>query len=205
MENLAKIDAPIHELLARRWSPRAFAERDVDPAALRSLLEAARWAPSSFNAQPWAFLVATRRDPAEHERLVSVLSEGNRIWAQQAPVLMLSLAQLNFARDGKPNRHAWHDVGLATGHLMIQATAMGLVVHAMAGFSPEKARELYAIPPGWEPVAALAVGYPGEPGRLPEHLRDRERAPRVRKPIEEFVFTGRWGQRAALAAKELQA
>ncbi len=194
MEKLAPPDFPIHDLLRRRWSPRAFSDRLVEPEKLRSLLEAARWAPSSFNEQPWAYLVATRNDPEEYARLLSVLVEGNIAWAHRAPVLMLSLAKLNFERNGKPNRHAFHDVGLASANLVTQATALGLAVHQMAGFQVEKARELYGIPAGWEPVAAIALGYPGETDSLPEPIRQRELAPRTRKPLEQFVFTGRWGQ-----------
>jgi len=201
MEKPAQTGFPIHELLRRRWSPRAFSDRPVEPQKLRSLLEAARWAPSSYNEQPWAYLVATREDPEEHARMLSVLVEGNMAWAQRAPVLMLSLARLHFERNGKPNRHAFHDVGLATAQLVTQATALGLVVHQMAGFHAEKARELFGIPEDWEPVAAIALGYPGEPESLPESLRQREFAPRTRKPLEQFIFTGRWGQTSELVAR----
>ena len=205
MEKLAPTDFPIHDLLRRRWSPRTFADRPVEPEKLRSLLEAARWAPSSFNEQPWAYLVATRNDPEEYARLLSVLVEGNIAWAQRAPVLMLSLAKLNFERTGKPNRHAFHDVGLASANLVIQATALGLAVHQMAGFHAEKARELYGIPAGWEAVAAIALGYPGEADSLPEPIRQRELARRARKPLEQFVFTGRWGEASRLVSPALTA
>ncbi len=198
MEKPVKTDFPIHDLLARRWSPRAFSERPVEPDKLRRLLEAARWAPSSYNEQPWAYLVATLEDAAEHARLLSVLVEGNIAWAKRAPVLMLSIAKLNFEHNGKPNRHAFHDVGLASANLVLQATAMGLAVHQMAGFHAEKARELFGIPEGWEPVAAIALGYPGEPDALPEPIRQRELAPRTRKPLGQFVFTGRWGEASPL-------
>jgi len=200
MENREKTNFPIHDLLARRWSPRAFSDRPVEPEKLRSLLEAARWAPSSYNEQPWAYLVATREDPVEHARLLSVLVEGNVAWAQRAPILLLSIARLNFERSGKPNRHAFHDVGMASASLVFQATALGLVVHQMAGFSVEKARELYGIPEDWDPVAALALGYQGKPDSLPERIRERELAPRTRKPLEQFIFTGRWGEVSPLVA-----
>ena len=198
MEKPANTDFPVHDLLRRRWSPRAFADRPVEPEKLSSLLEAARWAPSSYNEQPWAYLLATREQPAEFARLLSVLVEGNIAWAQRAPVLMLSLARLNFERNGRPNRHAFHDVGLASENLVIQATAMGLAVHQMAGFQVDKAREVFNIPEGWEPAAAIALGYPGEADSLPEPLRTRELAPRTRKPLEQFVFAGRWGEVAPL-------
>jgi len=194
MEKPADTQYPIHELLRRRWSPRAFSDRRVEPDTLRSLLEAARWAPSSYNEQPWSFIVATKDDPAEFSRLLSCLVEGNIQWAQHAPVLMVSVARLSFEDDGKPNRHAFHDVGLAVANLIVQATALGLVVHQMAGIFPDKIRELYGIPEGYEAVAGIALGYPGDPQSLPEGLRKREMAPRERNPVTEFVFTGRWGQ-----------
>jgi nitroreductase len=202
MQKLAETRYPIHELLRERWSPRAFADRMVEPEKLRSLLEAARWAPSSFNEQPWSFIVATKEHPGEYERLLSCLVEGNVRWAQHAPVLMLSVARLAFERNQKPNRHAFHDVGLAVENLVIQATALGLAVHQMAGFHVDKARELFSIPDGHEPVAALVLGFPGDPAGLPEDLREREVAPRIRKPLESFVFSGQWGQSSPLVHRK---
>ncbi len=204
MENAARTDFPVDDLIRRRWSPRAFADRPVEPEKLRSLLEAARWAPSSFNQQPWAYVVATREEPEAFARLLSALMEGNRVWAARAPLLMLSVAKLNFDHNGQANRHAFHDVGLATANLVTQATAMGLSVHQMAGFDAAKARELFGIPEGWEPVAAIALGYPGEASSLPAPLRDRELARRARKPLEEFVFSGRWGHTAPLVSPALE-
>jgi nitroreductase len=201
MEKPADAQYPILDLLRRRWSPRAFADRLVEPEKLRGLLEAARWAPSSYNEQPWSFLVATKDDPENFQRLLSCLVEGNQAWAQFAPVLMISIARLNFAQNGQPNRHAFHDVGLAAENLVIQAMALDLMVHQMAGFYPDKAREVFRIPPGYEPVAAIAVGYPGEPDRLPEKLRQRELAPRTRKMLREFVFGGEWGRPAGMVAQ----
>jgi len=198
MRKLAETRYPIHELLRERWSPRAFADRMVEPEELRSLLEAARWAPSSFNEQPWSFIVATKQHPGEYERLLSCLVEGNVRWAQHAPVLMLSVAKLAFERNQKPNRHAFHDVGLAVENLVIQGMALGLFVHQMAGFHVDRAREVYGIPEGYEPVAAMAIGYLDDPGRLPDDLRERELAPRTRKPLESFVFSGQWGQPSPL-------
>lgn len=204
MENAARTDFPVDDLIRRRWSPRAFADRPVEPEKLRSLLEAARWAPSSFNQQPWAYVVATREEPEAFARLLSALMEGNRVWAARAPLLMLSVAKLNFDHNGQANRHAFHDVGLATANLVTQATAMGLSVHQMAGFDAAKARELFGIPDGWEPVAAIALGYRGEASSLPAPLRDRELARRARKPLEEFVFSGRWGHTAPLVSPALE-
>lgn len=192
MEKPADVTYPIHALLQRRWSPRAFDERPVEPDKLRSLFEAARWAPSSSNEQPWHFIVGTKAEPPAHDRLVACLMEGNRKWAFRAPVLMLSVARLNFEDEGTANRHAWHDTGMAVFSLCVQATALGLVVHQMAGFEIEKARADLGIPAGYEPVAMIAVGYPGDPAALPEYLREREVAPRERKPVIEFVSNGRW-------------
>jgi nitroreductase len=198
MEKPAETQYSIHELLQRRWSPRAFSGRRVKPDILRSLLEAARWAPSSYNEQPWSFIVATKDDQAEHGRLLSCLVEGNIQWAQHAPVLMVSVAKLRFDENHERNRHAFHDVGLAVANFVVQATALGLAVHQMAGIFPDKIRELYGIPEDYEPVAGIALGYPGDPDTLPERLRQRELAQRARKPIREFVFAGRWGQPSPL-------
>lgn len=201
MEKPAPTDNPIHELLRRRWSPRAFAARMVEPEKLRSLWEAARWAPSCFNEQPWSLVIATREDKTDYDRLLSCLTESNRTWAHHAPVLMLSVAKLYFEEDGKPNRHAFHDVGLAVENLAIQAVALNLFVHQMAGFSIERAREQFGIPERYEPVAMIAVGYPGDPSILPDRLREREFRPRSRKAITEFVFSGVWGKTSPLATK----
>lgn len=184
---------PIHDLLARRWSPRSFDERPVEDSLVQSLLEAARWAPSSNNEQPWRFIVATKNHHADWTRLFDCLAEGNRRWAILAPVLILSIARMQFEEDETPNRHAFHDTGLATENLVLQATAHGLVAHQMAGFDIEKARVDLGIPAGYEPVAMIAVGYPGDPVALPERLRERELRPRDRRPMTEWAFSGQWG------------
>lgn len=190
----AENEYEIEELIAKRWSPRAFSTQAIEPEKVRSLLEAARWAASCFNEQPWSFIVAPKTDAEEFERLLDCLVESNRRWAQHAPLLMLSVARLNFERNNKPNRHAFHDVGQAVASLTLQATALGLVVHQMAGFEIEKARREYDLPEGFEPVAAIAVGYQGDASKLPEDLRERELAPRTRRAQESFVFKGKWGK-----------
>lgn len=192
MEKPADVDHPIHDLLRRRWSPRAFSDRVVEPETLQSLFEAARWAPSSNNEQPWHFIVGTKDDAHAHDRLFQCLKEGNKKWAFRAPVLMLSVARLNFEDEDTPNRHAWHDTGMAVFSLTVQATALGLVVHQMAGFDVNKARADLKIPAGYDPVAMIAVGYPGDPDELPDSLRGRELKPRERKPVTEFVSSGTW-------------
>ena len=197
MEKLADTQFPIHDLLRRRWSPRAFDERLIEPEKLRSLFEAARWAPSSNNEQPWRFLVATKEHKAEYDRLFSFLVEGNQQWAHHAPALLLSVATLLFD-DGSPNRHALHDTGMAVENLALQATALGLIAHQMAGFRIEQARADCQIPEGYEPVAMMAVGYPGDPAVLSDRLRAREAQTRVRKPLMEFVYSATWKQPSSL-------
>lgn len=186
MENLATLDHPIHSLIERRWSPYAFADKPVDSADLHSLLEAARWAPSSYNEQPWRFIVATRDDPENFQRLLDCLVPANQEWASKVPVLMLSVAALSFAQNGKPNRHALHDVGLASATLALQATNIGLAVHFMSGFDVDRARENFAIPDGFEPAAAIAVGHP-----LDDPAADGP-PPRERRSVEAFAYAGAW-------------
>lgn len=194
IEKPAENQFPIHELIRERWSPRAFSAEMVEPEKLLSLFEAARWAASCFNEQPWSFIVATKDKGEEFARVLGCLVEANARWAQHAPVLMLSVASLNFAHNGKPNRHAFHDVGQAVASLTVQATALGLVVHQMAGFSPAKARTEFAIPDDYEAVAAIALGYQGDPASLPDDLRQKELAPRTRRTADSFVFRSKWGQ-----------
>lgn len=198
MEKRAKTDHSIHELLARRWSPRAFADKPVPREVLVRLLEAARWAPSSYNEQPWAFLVATKDRPEEFAKLLGCLVEFNQSWAKAAPVLMLTVTRHAFVKNGQPNRHAFHDVGLAMAQLTVQATHEGVFVHQMAGIEVEKAKREYGIPDGWEAVAGAAIGYLGDVDALPEPLRSREKAAPERKPLRDFVFGGTWGTRAAV-------
>ena len=198
MEKPADTHFPIHDLLSRRWSPRAFAERPVEPEKIQRVLEAARWAASCFNEQPWVFIIATAGQPAEHSKLLSCLVEGNQVWAKRAPLLMITVAKQHFDHNGQPNRHAFHDVGLAVGNLVVQATAMDLVVHQMAGILPEVIRECFSLPSGYEPVTGLAIGYQGDLNTLPEEIREREGAPRSRKALPEFVFAKTWGQNPEL-------
>ena len=193
MEKPAESQYQIHDLIKRRWSPRAFEERPVEPEKLRSLFEAARWAPSSNNEQPWRFLVATKENKAEYDRFFQCLVEGNQKWVHRVPVLILSVAKLTFD-DGSANGHALHDVGLAAENLVLQATALGLASHQMAGFHVDKARSEFQIPTGFDAVAMIAIGYPGDVSALEERARQRELAPRQRNAISEFVFSGAWGK-----------
>ena len=193
-EKRASTDHPIQELLAARWSPYAFRDQPVPEADLRSLFEAARWAPSSYNEQPWTYIVATKEHPEQFQQLLSCLIEANQVWAQAAPVLALGVVNLRFARNDKVNRAAAHDLGLATGSLLVEATARGLFVHQMIGILPERAREVFGIPAGSEAWTGLAIGYRGDPTKLSDVLQQRELMPRQRKPLSQFVFSGTWGK-----------
>jgi nitroreductase len=182
----------VHELLARRWSPCSIdPNRPVSRLAVLTLLEAARIAPSCFNEQPWRFLVFDADDPEALQRARGCLIPGNS-WAQQAPVLILTAAAERWEKDGCPNRHAQHDVGLASENLALQATSLGLAVHFMAGFDNARARQIFHIPEEFTLMAMVAIGYPAETEMLPEKLRARELAPRQRRPIDEIAFRGRW-------------
>ncbi len=192
MEKPAATAHPIEPLLQRRWSSRAFAPRPVGRDVLLRLFEAARWAPSSYNEQPWSYIVATQENPERLKEAQSVLTPGNA-WACKAPVLVCSVAHLTFARNGRPNRHALHDIGAASENLLLQATALGLFGHQMAGFDVEKARAVFQVPEGYEPVAMMALGYPAALETLTAEERAHEERPRVRRPTEEFVFDGRFG------------
>ena len=192
MNKRAETDHEIHTLLAERWSPVAYDPRPIPDELLGSLLEAARWAPSCFNDQPWFFVVARRQETEEFERMLECLVEGNREWARNASVLMITAVRTTFQRNRKPNRFAAHDLGLAVGGLLVQATEMGLVVHQMGGFDPAKAREIYGIPEDIEPMTAVAIGYRDDPSILSRDLRTREMQPRQRKPLSSFVFSGDW-------------
>lgn len=200
MEKPANNDHPVHELLKRRWSPRAFGDKPVEREKLLSLLEAARWTASSFNEQPWRYIVATKDTNEEYDRLLGCLMEKNQQWAKNAPVLMISFAKQTFSRNNKPNRVALHDVGAAAAQLTAEATNQGLFVHQMAGIDQEKIRKTYQVPDDFEVVAGIAIGYPGNPDSLPEDFREGEMEPRERKPSKEFVFSGQWDRISPLVA-----
>ena len=190
---MATATHPINELVARRWSPRAFDEaRAVERHKLLALLEAARWAPSCFNEQPWRYLVFDDSDAAALERARACLIDFNA-WARKAPVLILSVACERF-KNGTPNRHAQHDLGLATENLVLEAVHQDLVVHQMGGFDAARARREFAIPDGHTPMAMIAIGYAtaGPPDQLPASLRAMELQPRQRKRLDEIAFSGRW-------------
>jgi nitroreductase len=174
----------IDTLIEQRFSPKHFADRVMSEAQLHQLFEAARRAPSSYNEQPWRFIYATREQPEAYQQLLSCINDHNHQWAKNAPVLMLSLAKKHFSRNGKPNRHAWHDTGTAIGFLLLKATELDLYVHQMAGFFPDKAHEIFSISNEYDPVAMMAVGY----------LGDEENPNKPRKAVSEFAFAGSWSQ-----------
>ncbi len=196
LNKTATTNYPIHPLLAERWSPRAFADQPIPADVLGSLLEAARWAPSSRNEQPWRFVVVRREDEAAHARMVEVLSGNNRLWAGRAPLLIVGIAKKTVSQSGAPNSHAWYDLGQAVAHLSVQASAAGLHVHQMGGFDRTKAQVVLEIPDDFDPVVTIAVGYLGDLADLPEQLQARETAARSRRPLQESVFDGKWGEAA---------
>ena len=194
MEKPAETTYQISDLIKRRWSPRAFTQVPVTAGQLHALFEAARWAASSFNEQPWRFVVATQQEEDKYQALLGLLNERNRGWAGRAPVLILSVAKLTFDRNGKPNRHAYHDVGQAFANMALEATHLGLAVHAMGGFDVAKAREDLAIPEDYDPVAMIVVGQSGDFDDLPDELKADELAPRTRNPSKDFVYSGKFGE-----------
>jgi nitroreductase len=186
---------PIHELLAVRWSPRAFdASRPVTREQITALIEAARWAPSCFGDEPWRFLVWDRAtEEAGWQRAFDCLSPGNQSWVKNVPLLLAAVASPAFDHNGKPNRWAQYDTGAASENLVLQAVALGLSAHQMGGFDIDKLRTEFGIPDGFTPMAMIAVGYQAAPDLLAEEQRAKELAPRARKPHEARFFAGKWG------------
>ena len=176
-----------------RKSIVTFAEQSIDPEELHLLFEAARWAPSSNNQQPWRFIVGTKENSEHYNRLFDCLKEGNQAWAIHAPVLVLSIAERTFDYKDRDNPYAWHDVGLATGNLLNQAASMGIFVHVMGGFYRDKARETFKLPSRYEPVSMMAIGYRGNITAFPPQFQERENKVRQRKELSELVYNGDWG------------
>lgn len=191
MRKTAETAYPVHPLIAERWSPRAFAPEPIKEADLMPLFEAARWAASSYNLQPWHFVYGLRGQPA-FDAILGCLVPGNAAWAGRAGALVIAVARV-VRDDGIANRHAVHDLGQSLASLALQATADGLVVHQMSGFDPDKARAALGVPEGFEPLTAVAIGRPAGPDDPPdERTRDREKAPRARRTVAEFAYPGRW-------------
>lgn len=175
MEKHAVTRFPVHELIKSRWSPRAFAAELPSWEELASMLEAARWAPSSFNGQPWRFIIGRKDQKDLYEKILFCLREKNQLWAKQAPVLGILVIGQDFEYNGKPNRWADFDGGLAMAQFILQAEALGWSAHIMAGFHRDKARETFGIPENFEPCVAFAVGRRGDPDTLPEDFPEQER------------------------------
>ena len=187
---------PIHGLLADRWSPRAFdSDRPVEIEKLQAVLEAARWAPSCFNDQPWRFIVCNRHtDKDAWENAAAVLADKNQLWARQAPVLILVCSDGLFGHNSQQNRWAQFDAGAASMSMCLQATAAGLFTHQMGGFDLAAAKSVFEIPAAVTPLAMMALGYQGRIENLDAAFVDAEQQPRVRKPAADIVFEGRWRQ-----------
>lgn len=192
MNRTAPTEHPIHDLLRERWSPYAFdPNRTVSQADLQALFEAARWAMSSYNAQPWRYIVGVReRNPEVWEQVHGVLVAGNQPWAMNAPVLALGVVEHNFEHNDKPNKAAVHDLGAASANLTFEATARGLCVHQMIGIEPDQAREVFNLSGSLEPLTGLAIGYLGDPSVISEEYAERDNNERARKPTADFIIRG---------------
>ena len=195
----AQPDRPILPVIAERWSPYSYDPRPVEREKLLTCLEALRWAPSSYNEQPWTYILAERSDSGAFAKALDCLVEGNQAWAKNVGVLMLSVVSRLFTKNGKPNKAAEHDLGLAAGNFVLQATALGLQSHQMIGIEPAKVRAAYKVPENHDPLTAIALGYPAplQPGTS-DPLAQRDLAPRTRKPLSEIVVAS-WGQPAQLS------
>ena len=188
----------LHELIEKRYSPRAFSNEAVEEEKIISLLEAARWSPSSMNEQPWRFIVGVKGEGETYEKIYNALFEQNQSWAKNAPVLILAVAKEFNDSSKQNNRYAEYDLGQAIAHLTIQATSLNLYLHQMGGFDPDKAGKLFNIPEGYTPMSVIAIGYLGNIDSLPEQLKVREKAKRNRKELSELVFDESFGHTSRL-------
>ncbi len=183
---------PIIDPIKNRWSPRFFTDKIPDEETINILFEAARWAPSSFNEQPWRYVYALINDGDAREKLESLLVEGNA-WAKKSPFLMISFYKKTFAHNGKDNRFGLHDVGAANISIALQVTALGLAAQQMGGFAADKANELLGVPSDFYPGSMMAIGYPVTEDEIPNDKKEDELAPRKRNSVESFAFHGKWG------------
>ncbi len=179
-----------HQLISDRWSPVAFDSKEVDFDQIHLLFEAAKWAPSAMNSQPWRFIFATKK-MSEYKTLLGLMNEDNQLWAKSAPLLVMPLAQVISTYKNRPNRLALYEVGMAVGNLLLQATAMGLMVHQMSGYDVDRAKEELIIPTRYEPMSIMAIGYKGDPAQLPKDVAARERRERTRNENSKFLVAGK--------------
>lgn len=203
MQNSIKLAHPSHSILphfAERYSPYVYEPRAVEREKLLRILEAARWAASSFNEQPWRYILAERTNEAAFADALECLVDANQVWAKHAGALLLCCTKKNFSYNRKPNRVSEHDLGMAGANLSIQAVTEGLQVHMMGGIVPSKIRQTYKVPEDFEPLTAIAIGYPGKPDadHVDQSIAERDSTKRERMPLGEFVFESSWGQAATL-------
>jgi nitroreductase len=197
MNREANTNYDINPLLKKRWSPRAFSEKPIENKKLQRMFEAARWSPSASNEQPWAFIIGQKGDET-YNNIMSTLVEFNQIWSQLAPVLVVSCAKKDVVKGEGENLFRMYDLGQAVAHLTFQAAAEGLYVHQMTGFDPKKANEIFHVPDNFEALSVIAIGYIGDPAILHPNLEKMEYTDRVRKPLEEFIFSGKFGKDSGL-------
>lgn len=184
-------DLPILAQMKRRWSPVSYAAKSLTPDQIATLFEAARWAPSAFNEQPWRYIYATKDDGDVRAALESLLVPGNA-WAKDAHLLIISFAKKTFAKNGKPNRHHMHDLGCASGYMVLQAVELGLIGHQMSGFDHTKANAMLGVPDDFEPGSMIAIGYASDAAAIKPEALQREQSPRTRNEQDVFVFRGKW-------------
>ena len=190
MENLAGDHGP--SLVKKQWIPKSFSDQMVEPEKLRILLEAAKYSPSFKNEQPWNFIIVTTEEADSYNSLLGCLADSNISWVRRAPVLMLSVARLNFESDGARNKHAFHDLRQAVSNIALRAKCLGLQLHQIAGFDAAMTRRRFQIPEAHNPVSVLVLGYPLNP---PSARSDElEGATGLLRSIESMAFTGRWRQ-----------
>ena len=192
----AVTEQPVHDLILSRWSPRSFSDKAVSDADLKTVFTAAAWAASSYNEQPWRFIVGRKGDET-YKKLFASLVPANQEWARTAPVLYATFGKKTFTKDGKPNGYGLHDTGAASANLSLQAQALGLHTHGMGGFDKETLRAFFGVPSDFDPGAIWTLGYAGDPENVPDHFKQGEKAPRERKGLNDFVFND-WDKPAAL-------
>ena len=191
--NVLTLEHEIMPVLSQRRSPRAYSDKAVAAEVVEQIFAAASSAASCYGEQPWRYIMGSQASSSEaFEKILGGLLEFNQVWAKKAPVLAVGVAKLNFSHDGNANGWAKYDVGQATATLAVEATELGLQIHQMAGFSPDALRAAFSIPEGFEPVVVFTLGYPGSASALPAGLSEKETAPRIRKPLAEFLFEGAW-------------